>query len=147
MEDVLTAMAYSSVKEEALARVVLWMIGRGYPKPMTLDVEPQASVTRFLEMEVVTHGKWLYTRFYNKALAALLSGSTTARRLADVDSGTTRQVRQTVVVGTLHQILAGCTFFDDVVMGVLNFGLEMLLAGWPIARLREAVFKLADSGD
>ena len=115
MDDVFILAAYATEAEEkAIDSFCAYVQGGpglegGYPPPLELNVEPEAKVQYFLELQITVVGSRVDVMLYNKVVPALQKGSLQLSRLPDVGDASSHQLRRNWVVGYLHRIKAGCT--------------------------------------
>ena len=115
--------------------------GGGYPAPLELNVEPEALVENFLELQIRIVGSRVDVILYNKVIPALLKGDRQLTRLPDEGDATTFRDRMNWVTGYLHRVKAGCTDIGMVREAIGNLALELQHAtmlkylGWALRRI------------
>lgn len=70
-----------------------------FHKVKNINVEEEGSTARFLELVLTDMGPELHYKLYNHAVDCLNNGKAVRRRLGELGDGTTRQNRQSIVVG------------------------------------------------
>jgi hypothetical protein len=140
MDDVLGIVAVSTAAEEAAARAWFKRIATGYPKPLVLNVEPEADRLRFLELEILVAGCDIYCGLFNTLAEATRLGKLALQRVPDVMSGSLRDVKRALVTGFVHRAIDGAS--DDIMIlrAVLEYRGELLRAGWNPAWLSTSLW-------
>jgi hypothetical protein len=130
MDDVLGIVAVSSAAEEAAVRAWFAKVASGYPKPLVLNVEPEADKLRFLELEILVADCDIYCGVFNTQADSLRQGKLALQRVPDVLSGSLRGVKLALVTGFVHRAINGAS--DDVMIlrALLEYRGELQRANW-----------------
>ena len=146
MDDVLGIVAVSTAAEETAARSWFEKVASGYPKPLILNVEPEADRLRFLELEVLVAGCDIYCGVFNTQADALRNGKLALQRVPDVLSGSLRPIKRALVTGFVHRAIDGASDDLMILRAVLEYRGELQRAGWNTAWLAASLWTVA-AGD
>ena len=130
MDDVLGIVAVSNAAEETEIRAWFAEVASGYPKPLILNVEPEADRLRFLELEVLVADCDIYCGIFNTQADALRSGKLALQRVPDALSGSLGPVKKALVIGFIHRAIDGASDDLMILRALLEYRGELLRAGW-----------------
>ena len=142
MDDVLGMIAVSNAAEETAARAWFEKVAGGYPKPLILNVEPEADRLRFLELEVLVAGCDIYCGVFNTQADALRQGKLALQRVPDVWSGSLGTVRRALITGFVHRAIDGASDDCMVLRALLEYRGELQRAGWNSAWLATSLWNV-----
>ena len=103
----------------------------GYPPPLLMEGEPEASTYRYLEMVAGAEGETLFCKHFSKFKEAQTLGNTAFARMPSGLDGHSHADRVCLCLGELYRCIENCSRPElDLAEAVLAVGDELAAAGW-----------------